>query len=262
MLSDKEEREPRSRAELLALMRRGDITDWPSLCNYLGMSLSHIGTTNEGGYWIGQVATLRSTGFLRIETNDSLQQATAQAAFLPPELDGKFIVTDRWRDVQSAFGIGLTDIANLARQGSAVMRPVFGPPEEDHGHDVFVLMPFSANLEPVYTDHILKVTEKLDLSSKRADDLYSSTFIVQDIWNSINSAKVIIADCTARNPNVFYELGIAHTVGKPTIIITQDDSIPFDINYIRLIKYQYTPRGIKDFEHQLERYLTYILGRY
>jgi hypothetical protein len=39
-----------------------------------------------------------------------------------------------------------------------------------------------------------------------------------DVWNSIYSSSIIIADCTGRNPNVFYELGIAHTLGKPVIL--------------------------------------------
>ncbi|MEK6289109.1 MAG: hypothetical protein AABO57_25625 [Acidobacteriota bacterium] len=261
MNPEKEDRRPRSRAELLDLMRRRDITGWQSLCDYLGMSLSGLCETNQGGWWMHQVEILRSCGFLRIEKDDSLSPVADGEPYFPRELEGRFVVTDLWRDVQAALEIGLSDIANMNREGSTVMRPVFGPPGEDHAHDVFVLMPFSEDLEPVYTDHILKVTDKLDLSTKRADDLYSPTFIVRDIWNSINSAKVIIADCTGRNPNVFYELGIAHTVGKSPIILTQDDQIPFDINYVRLIKYQYTPRGMEKFEQYLERYLGYVLGR-
>lgn len=261
MNSEEENRRPRSRAELLDLIRRCDITDWHSLCEYLGMPISDLWTTNRGSWWRHQVETLRSCGFLRIEKDDSLSPVADDKSYFPQKLEGRFVVTNRWRDMQNAFDVGLTDIVNMNRAGSMVMRPLFGPPDEDNVHDVFVLMPFSEDLEPIYTDHILKITDKLNLSTKRADDLYSSTFIVRDIWNLINSAKCIIADCTRRNPNVFYELGIAHTIGKSTIILTQDEAIPFDINYIRLLKYQYTPRGMEKFEQELEQYLIYVLSR-
>jgi hypothetical protein len=85
--------------------------------------------------------------------------------------------------------------------------------------------------------------------------------VIEDIWVAINSAKVIIADCTGRNPNVFYELGMAHTIGKEVVLITQDiDDIPFDVRHIRFIVYEYTPRGMKEFEVQLKKTLRYILG--
>ena len=77
-----------------------------------------------------------------------------------------------------------------------------------------------------------------------------------DIWSAIFLAYCIIADCTGRNPNVFYEMGIAHTIGKRIILITQDEEdVPFDIRAIRFIKYEFTPRGMK----QLERKLTATL---
>jgi len=67
---------------------------------------------------------------------------------------------------------------------------------------------------------------------------------------------VIVADCTGKNPNVFYELGIAHTLGKPVIIITQSARrYPFDIKHIRYIQYEYTPGGLKSFEKKLAEFL-------
>jgi len=56
-------------------------------------------------------------------------------------------------------------------------------------------------------------------------------------------------------------LGMTHTIGKSTMILTQDADIPFDINHIRLIKYQYTPRRMEAFDHNMERCLRHILGR-
>ena len=86
----------------------------------------------------------------------------------------------------------------------------------------------------------------------RADDLSGAETIVNEIWSFISHAAVVIADCTGRNPNVFYEIGIAHTVGVPVILIAQDlADVPFDLRHQRVIDYRYTPPGMKDFEQSL-----------
>ena len=55
----------------------------------------------------------------------------------------------------------------------------------------------------------------------RADDIYDNRPIIEDVWRCTNEARILIAELTGRNPNVFYETGIAHTVGKEVILITQ-----------------------------------------
>ena len=88
----------------------------------------------------------------------------------------------------------------------------------------FVLMPFSdiKDIQSVYSDHIKPVVEKkCNLRCERADDIHDISGVMQSVWESINRARIIIAEMTERNPNVFYELGIAHTLGKPVIMITQ-----------------------------------------
>jgi hypothetical protein len=83
--------------------------------------------------------------------------------------------------------------------------------------------------------------------------------VVSDIWNGICNARLIIADCTNRNPNVFYEIGIAHVVGKPVVLITQkQEDAPFDIRHYRMIEYKYTPRGMQEFEFQLEPIVKHL----
>jgi len=90
----------------------------------------------------------------------------------------------------------------------------------------------------------------------RADDFFGARSIMSDVWLAINDAQLIIADCTGRNPNVFYEIGIAHTIGKPTILLTQTlDDIPFDLQHLRCIVYDYTPRGMKQFNEELTQTL-------
>lgn len=130
---------------------------------------------------------------------------------------------------------------------------ILGVPRQNHKWpEVFVLMPFTEELRPVYEDHIKNAISKAGLEVGRADDFFRSRSIMSDVWSAINAARVIIADCTKRNPNVFYEIGLAHAVGKETILISQSvDDVPFDLQHLRFIVYEYTPRGMKAFEAAL-----------
>ena len=160
--------------------------------------------------------------------------------------------TERIRQAQTALGISLTELAAY-HVNSVVCAPFFGrPAEPPFRADVFTLMPFAAELKAVYEDHIKLVTAGLGLTAARADDFFAANSIISDVWNAINQARILIAECTGRNPNVFYELGIAHTLGKPVVLIAQSaDDIPFDIRHIRTILYNLTPQGMRDFESAL-----------
>lgn len=124
----------------------------------------------------------------------------------------------------------------------------------------FVLMPFRKELAPIYEDHIKKVVKKLKLDTKRADDFFNTSEIIEDIWESICTARLIIADLTDKNPNVFYEVGIAHTLGKNVVLITQSiDDVPFDLRHLRHIQYEYTPRGMQVLERRLSETIKNVL---
>ena len=83
---------------------------------------------------------------------------------------------------------------------------------------------------------------------------------VDEIWALIIRSRFIVADCTGRNPNVFYEIGIAHTIGKPVIAITQSTTdVPFDLTHRRYIEYEMTPRGMAKFEDSLARTLSDLM---
>lgn len=107
---------------------------------------------------------------------------------------------------------------------------------------IFVLMPFEPKLSQVY-DSIIKpaIEEDLNMVCRRADEISSNNPIIQDIWKSICECRIILADLTGFNPNVMYELGIAHTIGKPSVIMHQENStepkFPFDLAHIRRINY-------------------------
>jgi hypothetical protein len=153
----------------------------------------------------------------------------------------------------------VTDIIDSAKGGTIKVRPFFSEPDQDSSlkSDVFVLMPFITELKPVYEDHIQAACKRANLSCRRADDFFRVGEIMHDIWSAMFLSDWIIADCTGRNPNVFYEMGIAHTIGKRVILITQDEEdAPFDIRHIRFFEYEFTPRGMKQLEDMLTSTLT------
>ncbi len=116
----------------------------------------------------------------------------------------------------------------------------------------FVLMPFSDLLQPLFDDHIRPIIEKKGLRCERADDIHGTTLITHDIWEYINRARFLVAELTDRNPNVFYELGLAHAISKDVILLTQSmDSVPFDLKALRCICYEFTPRGVQKLEAAL-----------
>jgi hypothetical protein len=131
-------------------------------------------------------------------------------------------------------------------------------------HDYcFVLMPFVeiSDLQAVYRDHVKSVIERSGLRCERADDIYDVSGVMQSVWEGINRARLVVADLTERNANVFYELGIAHTLGKPVIMLSQSiDFVPFDLRHLRCIVYTYTPRGAIQLEQALERTIKTALS--
>lgn len=125
---------------------------------------------------------------------------------------------------------------------------------------VFILMPFSLEWSDRIWLKILKPSiEECGLKPIRADNLYGRD-IMEDIWKTIVNSKIIIADITGRNPNVFYELGIAHTLGKTVILITQnEDDIPFDLNRYRHIIYKDNIEGCEILFTELKKSIQNII---
>jgi|MDTG01.4.fsa_nt_gb hypothetical protein len=120
---------------------------------------------------------------------------------------------------------------------------------------VSVMMPFS-NGDGIYKA-IGNVCSKLNAECKRADEIWNDPTIIQDIFELIFTSKVVICDFSGKNPNVFYEAGIAHTLGKTVIPIVQHlDDIPFDIRHYRVLKYIPNTQGYSEFENELEKRLT------
>jgi len=116
---------------------------------------------------------------------------------------------------------------------------VFNLPEHGNIEPVLVsaMMPFAPQFDAVYQT-LQQLAEGVGLRCRRADDIWEEPAVMQDVVNLIDRSRIVIADCTGRNPNVFYEIGIAHTLGRDVILITQNEAdIPFDLRHLRYIHY-------------------------
>lgn len=102
----------------------------------------------------------------------------------------------------------------------------------------FTIMPFGGWFDAYYTSIYKPAIEAVGLIPCRADDLYRPSAIVNDIWTYTKSSKLILADLTGKNPNVFYELGLAHALAKPAILIAESiEDVPFDLRALRVLEY-------------------------
>jgi nucleoside 2-deoxyribosyltransferase len=85
--------------------------------------------------------------------------------------------------------------------------------------------------------------------------------IEDQIWDQVRRAEAVVADLTGSNPNVYYEVGLAHALGKRIIFITQDDTpLPFDVLTSRYIKYAESDLG--QLQNELERAFAAVKQRY
>jgi hypothetical protein len=127
----------------------------------------------------------------------------------------------------------------------------------------FMVMPFHDEVAVEAYEHCIRgVCESRGLTVRRADEVFTVNPIWDDIFNEIHRARVIIADISGRNPNVFYELGMAHVLKQQqTVIITRDDhaDVPFDVSHLRIIRYENSIQGSKRFEIELGKTLDLIL---
>lgn len=102
----------------------------------------------------------------------------------------------------------------------------------------FVIMPFGGFFDHYFRDIYKPAIEESGLIPKRADDIYRPSTIIQDIWNLTKDSKLVLADLTGKNANVFYELGLAHALAKPAILITESiEFVPFDLRALRVIEF-------------------------
>ena len=125
---------------------------------------------------------------------------------------------------------------------------------------VFVLMPFDDKFNSVFSGFLEKVLQGRKFEVIRADNIESQRSIMRDVIEGIVGCDLIVADLTGSNPNVYYELGIAHALEKPVIHLTQDlEEVPFDLQSYRLIEYSTHFAEIEKAREQLDSYASRFL---
>lgn len=186
---------------------------------------------------------------------DHFDRAVRYAKDYSVQLLGARLTGSDWRDggrrlawILEATGLGAqldsfrSSAARLREEvlflGPERLNPPPREPEADGEPECFIMMPFG--LED--SDEVHRVLRRVCLEAGvrpvRGDDLFTPTDILDDIWRGITGARFIIADITGRNPNVLYELGMAHTLAKPVLILSRHaDDIPIDLSTRRVILY-------------------------
>ncbi|MFL6264447.1 MAG: hypothetical protein ACJ76Y_32560 [Thermoanaerobaculia bacterium] len=105
---------------------------------------------------------------------------------------------------------------------------------------VFVAMPFAPEFNTLYEAVESLLVEHCHLKCLRADAISRNGSITAEIWRHVNEAMCVIADLSGRNANVFYEVGLAHALGKPVVLLSYDISdVPFDLRHLRIVQYDY-----------------------
>jgi len=123
----------------------------------------------------------------------------------------------------------------------------------------FVLMPFKETLKEVYWKSIKPACTKAGFESLRVDELKGPFNINRKIIEHIFLSDAIIADLTEWNPNVFYEMGVAHTIDNKTVMIIQKkDRLPFDVSTYHCILYEQTINGLEELKHGITEALNGI----
>jgi len=186
---------------------------------------------------------------------DRFDRAVALAGRHAAQLVGQHLRAGDWRRgdrtlvwLLEATGLGRlldglqADAARL-RQDVLFLGPErLNPPPQDprpgEPPDCFLVMPFGQPDSDTVHRVLRQACQAAGLRPVRGDDLFTPTDILDDLWRGITGAHCVIADISGRNPNVMYELGMAHTLAKPVLILARDAAdIPIDLATRRVIVY-------------------------
>jgi hypothetical protein len=157
------------------------------------------------------------------------------------------------------------DRFSLSTAASAILRSCVVANRKRQGVDVwvdypkaFVIMPFSKDWSNKVKEGLIKpALAGADLEYVRGDTSPRASELTENIWNDLLQAGVIIADISATNANVFYELGLAHALGKVVFILKQKDAdVPADFGGAHYYEYDLNDleAGMKELRDGLKAY--------
>lgn len=135
-------------------------------------------------------------------------------------------------DAYASGQIGLRSFRTQARFANVRIRPA--TPR------CFVIMPFASELSFVY--RVMKeVVESYGIACERADEVFLSRPVMDDVKTRIAEADLVIVDFTGKNPNVYYEAGLADAYKKDWIVLAQSsEDMTFDVRHVRSVRYSNT----------------------
>jgi hypothetical protein len=153
----------------------------------------------------------------------------------------------------------LAEHVTEARLAPRVFRFPTEAPRDDRL--VAVMMPFEPRFDRVY-EALGSAAADAGLECRRADDIWEADHILDDILGLIWSARVVISDLSGKNPNVFYETGIAHSLGRDVVQIVQNmDDVPFDLRSIRTVTYLANGEGLTVLQSTVAQRLRNLTAR-
>jgi hypothetical protein len=131
---------------------------------------------------------------------------------------------------------------------------------DSKSRSAFVIMKFSPPFEDLFKQVIKPVALECGVDAEKADDILGPGMIISDITNRLKEADIVIADISVENANVYYELGYAHAIGKPTILLAEKGkTLPFDISGFRTLFYENSIAGKSQIEEGLRKHLSAII---
>ncbi len=133
------------------------------------------------------------------------------------------------------------------------------PSKEQDARLVALMMPFSADFDSV-AETVREACAEIGLLCERADDGWQESTIIQEVFNLIYRCSAVVVDLSGGNSNVMYETGIAHTLGRPVVPISQHDvRLPFDLSHHRTLFYLKNGEGLKEMKGALAKRLRTIM---
>ena len=166
--------------------------------------------------------------------------------------------------ITASVGTSRTNLINILKQHKINSIPIVDKNKFIHGIFSYrdyleqkplclTILPFKQPYLNIFSKNIKPAIEKAcNIDVFKVDDIFKPEPVIDTIQYLINKADILISDISERNPNVYYEVGYAHALGKKIIFITQNiDGLPFDIRHWKCINYKNTEAGLKKLEREL-----------
>ena len=142
------------------------------------------------------------------------------------------------QSAETTLPVGTSSATSAPAENTSILAPSKEPRVREFLDTCFVMMPFGEWFDRYYQDIYVPAIKDAGLEPVRGDELFSTGSVVEQIWEQIEKSKLLLADLSDKNANVFYELGLAHAARKPVVFTSsQLEDVPFDLRHLRVIIY-------------------------